>query len=268
VIDPGPEPGEKDRVSSNRRLQSRSCTVLGGLVLLGACATIPVTTTPTSAEAPPPAIPTKVDLRPEFAALALQPRSQGNRPTCSVFTVTAALEFANARATGVGQRLSVEYLNWAANAATGRTDDGDFFHFLLQGYERFGVCPEAAMPYAKTFLPGAQPSPDALVAGGRFLARMQDVLRIRWIRPIVPGTSGLDATQFKDVLRTLASGWPVAAGSSHSRLLVGYRDDTARPGGGCFLTLDSGIGGYAEVDYDFVRTRVNDAFVVDSKAAR
>ncbi len=46
-------------------------------------------------------------------------------------------------------------------------------------------------------------------------------------------------------------------------LLVGYADDAAKPGGGAFLTLDSAVGGWSEVDYSFVKTRVNDAFVVE-----
>lgn len=220
----------------------------GGLSALLACCTA----------APPPAA---VDLRPQFAAFGLQPRAQGNRPTCSVFTVTAAYEFALGVATGSGQRLSVEYLNWAANAATGRTDDGDFFHCILAGAARFGVCPEAAMPYAPAFAPEARPNADALIAGGRMLATTGERLLVRWIRPWQPG--GLTEAQFDDVRRTLARGWPVAAGANHSRLLVGYRDDAAQPGGGCCLTLDSGSGSYAEVDYAFVRTQLNDAFAIE-----
>src|SRR5204863_2287204 len=74
------------------------------------------------------------DLRPRFTALGLLPRAQGARPTCSIFTTVAALEFAFARARGRGERLSVDYLNWAGNAATGRRDDGDFFHVALAGW--------------------------------------------------------------------------------------------------------------------------------------
>ena len=222
----------------------------------------PAATTP--AVPPPPPLPAAVDLRPQFAAFALPPRGQGRRPTCSVFTVTSALEFAVARATGHGERLSAEYLNWAANAATGRRDDGDFFHCTLAGLERFGACPDALMPYAAAFSPDTLPSPDALVAGGRFLAGVRPRLRVRWIRPLESGSSGLTEAQFDDVRRTLAAGWPVAAGSSHSRLLVGYRDDAARHGGGAFLTLDSGAARFAEVDYEFVHTKINDAFVIEA----
>ena len=55
-----------------------------------------------------------VDLRPEFEKLHLSPRSQGARPTCSVFAVTQALEFTIAKSQAATGRLSPEYLIWAA----------------------------------------------------------------------------------------------------------------------------------------------------------
>lgn len=56
---------------------------------------------------------------------------------------------------------------------------------------------------------------------------------------------------------------PVAAGASHSRLFVGYVDDEKEPGGGVFLTKDS--GSYSRVTYEFAKTQVNDFFWVDAK---
>ena len=85
---------------------------------------------------------------------------------------------------------------------------------------------------------------------------------MRWIRPI-DGKRGLSAEQFDDVLATLRAGWPVAAGSAHSRVLVGYRDDAQAAGGGTFVTLDSALGRFGEVPAAFVREQVNDAFVVE-----
>ena len=168
-------------------------------LLLAACAAAPQPApgpaTPRPPEPqPPPPLPADVDLRPQFDAYGLPPRAQGHRPTCSVFTVAAAFEFAFARLRGHGERLSVEYLNWAANAATGRRDDGDFFHCVLAGYERFGVCPDALLPYANKFASELVPPPDALVAGGRLRAEAGDRLRVRWLRPIGNGP-GLDAAQ-------------------------------------------------------------------------
>lgn len=222
----------------------------------------PVAPPVAAAEAPPPAPPAESDLRPVFAELGLPPRSQGPRPTCSIFTTTAAFEFAYARATGHGERLSAEFCNWAANAATGRRDDGDFFHCALAGYERFGICPDEQLPYAAQFDPQLVPSPDALVAAGRHLGGAGERLRVRWVRPI-GGGPGLSDAQFADVLATLAAGWPIAAGASHSRLLVGYHSDPAAAGGGVFYTLDSALARFAEVTAQYVKEQVCDAFVVE-----
>ena len=204
------------------------------------------------------------DLRPQFAAFGLPPRAQGPRPTCSIFTTVAAIEFACARARGRGERLSVDYLNWAGNAATGRGDDGDFFHTALAGYERYGICRELLQPYASAFRADAVPPPDALVDAGRLLAETGGQVHVRWIRPN-DGTRGLGAPQLDDVVQTLASGWPVAAGAGHSRLLVGYRSDANAAGGGTFTTLDSGLGAFGEVTAAFVRDEVCDAFVVSAE---
>lgn len=225
------------------------------LPCLAACAAVPALT-----PSPPP-VQQPTDLRPQFAAYGLPPRHQGPRPTCSIFTTVGAFEFAFARATSRGERLSAEYCNWAANAATGRSDDGDFFHCALAGWQRFGMCREALHPYAAQFA-NVPPPPDALVDAGQLVASTGARVAVRWIRPI-DGGKGLSAAQFDDALATLAAGYPIAAGSAHSRLLVGYRQDAAAPGGGTFLTLDSALGAFAEVSAEFVRTQVNDAFVVE-----
>lgn len=210
--------------------------------------------------APPPASGT-TDLRPRFAEFGLPPRGQGARPTCSIFTTVSAFEFALALVRGRGERLSVEYANWAANAATGRADDGDFFHHALAGFERFGSCAEALHPYGPAFA-GAAPPPEALVAGGRLLAGDAKAIAVRWIRPI-GGGPGLSAEQFAEVVRTLDTGLPVAVGAAHSRLLIGHRQDPAAAGGSMFWTLDSGTGAFGEVTAEYVRTAICDAFVVE-----
>src|SRR5688500_6111399 len=61
-----------------------------------------------------------VDLRTQFSQWGLPIKDQGRRDTCAVFTFTGVLEYAIARGTGErGVRLSEEYLNWAANQASG-----------------------------------------------------------------------------------------------------------------------------------------------------
>jgi hypothetical protein len=213
-----------------------------------------------------PALPLAVDLRAEFDRLGIGPRSQGARPTCSVFTVVSTLELALARVRGEGLRLSPEFANRAKNLVTRRVHDGGFFHDILAGLAREGIVRESAMPYARRFDPEAKPAVAAELlakeaAGLR--AQIGQRLAVRWIKPWSASQKGLDAAQFDAVRRVLANGLAVATGMAHSRTLVGYRDDEHAPGGGMFLTLDSGLGRYAEVSYEFVRTELFDVFCFD-----
>ena len=69
--------------------------------------------------------------------------------------------------------------------------------------------------------------------------------------------------QFGEIRRTLATGWPVCAGSDRSRLLVGDVHDAKQPGGGKFMTRDSGLGSYGEVTYEWLRNHAYDLFWVE-----
>jgi hypothetical protein len=118
------------------------------------------------------------------------------------------------------------------------------------------------MPYLRRFDPGVEPSREAIAQAKR-LRRVP--LAIQWIKPL--GSHGpLTDEQFREIKSVLARGWPVAAGSHHSRLLVGYRDDPAQPGGGLFLTKDSGSGSYSQVTYEFVKGEVADVFWIELSA--
>lgn len=206
-----------------------------------------------------------VDLRAELEGLGLGPRPQGGRGTCSVFTTCSALEWAIARQRGQPQRLSAEFLNWAASQAAGGPSDGAFFHNALAGFARFGLCAEASMPYLEAYDPNHGPTPEALAEAANRLRDCGEALAVHWIVPWEPNRFGLSAAQFAEVKSVLARGYPVAAGSAHSRLLVGYRDDPALPGGGAFLTMDSALNRFDEVSYDFVRKEVADVFWVEVK---
>src|SRR5438270_646622 len=84
-----------------------------------------VSPSPSASTAAPSSLklPDAIDLRPLFEKWKLEPRRQGGRGTCSVFTVTGALEFAVANRQQQGVRLSVEFLNWAGHKAANRTVD-------------------------------------------------------------------------------------------------------------------------------------------------
>jgi len=92
----------------------------------------------------------------------MAPRQQGKRPTCSVFTVAGALEFAVAKRQGHTPRLSVEFLNWAANKECGNDEDGGFFSDLWKAFDVYGICLEQTLPYRAEFDPSLAPSREVL----------------------------------------------------------------------------------------------------------
>jgi C1A family cysteine protease len=224
-----------------------------------------------------------VDLRPRLQQWGLAPRRQGSRGTCSVFTVAGALEYAIACRQGQGQRLSVEFLNWAAHRAASRTADGGFFSELWEGYAAYGICPEVELPYREQYDAALEPDARALAAA-RDLQRLG--LRWHWIKEW-DVKSGLTDVQLTALKATLAHGWPVCGGfrwpkqprweqdvlqlcppdevfDGHSVLLVGYREEAQQPGGGLFLIRNSGGDGRdGSLPYDYVREYMNDAAWVE-----
>jgi C1A family cysteine protease len=208
----------------------------------------------------------RVDLRPRFAEWRLTQRFQGERGTCSVFATVEAVEFALANCTGKGEHLSVEFANWAANSATGRKDDGDFFHNIIRGISKFGICPERAMPYEQEFAPTREPSADAFAEAARI--REKHEIAFHWIRKW-SAKPGLEESDIAKVKSVLASGFPVSAGSYHSLLFVGYEDNASLPGGGRFIVADS-EGRERYLDYGATMKRMSDLFWVSAslKAAQ
>jgi hypothetical protein len=220
-----------------------------------------------------------VDLRPRLEAWGLGPRRQGARPTCSVFTVVGALEYAVASRQGQGTRLSVEFLNWAGHRKADRTADGGFFSELWEGYAAYGICPEEALPYRERFEAALDPGAAALDRARQLQALG---LRLNWIKEWDPET-GLTGEQFAVARRTLAGGRPVCGGfrwpkqarwnegvlqmvppeevyDGHSVLLVGYAEDERHPGGGVFFIRNSADDGRdGALPYAYVLAYMNDA---------
>ena len=137
--------------------------VLSGLAMFAvlSAAQAPPSASAAPAETPED-VPAAVDLRPLFADVGLTVRAQGPRNTCSVFTVVGAMEYALARQDGAKTRLSVEFLNWASNAAISERQDGGYFSDLWKGYEAFGVCDETDEPYRTKFDPELRPGKETL----------------------------------------------------------------------------------------------------------
>jgi hypothetical protein len=223
--------------------------------------------------------PKTVDLRPRLDAWGLSARRQGGRPTCSVFAVVGAIEYAVACRQGSGIRLSVEFLNWAGHAATSRTADGGFFSELWEGYRRYGICPEEAMRYRERYDATLPPGAAALDAA----RRLGDIgLAFHWIKEWNPET-GLTSEHLTAIRRALSGGWPVCGGlrwpkqarwseeilqlcppeevfDGHSVLLVGYEEHDRHPGGGIFLIRNSADDGRdGALSYAYAAAFMNDA---------
>lgn len=256
------------------------------VILLLAAMLAPVGVLSQAAPAAPAPLPDAVDLRPEFVRWQLAQRRQGDRPTCSVFTVAGALEFAAARQQERGTRFSIEFLNWAANKTCGGTEDGGFFSDLWKGFANYGICTETDMPYQARLDPALLPDSAAL-AGAK--TRTGLGLRHHWIKEWNVNT-GLTEKEFAGVQRTLAQGWPVCGGfrwpkqerwvenvlqmcpsnsvrDGHSVLLVGYRNEAAQPGGGVFIFRNSGGSGRdGLMPYAYAREYMNDALWIECQA--
>ena len=220
-----------------------------------------------------------VDLGPLFKEWGLSTRAQGSRGTCSVFTITRAIEYALAKKQRRTSRLSVEFLNWASNQAIGQRRDGGFFSDLWKGLETYGICDEDDLPYASEFDPRLRPSNAALAHARQY---REAGLRLYWIKPWDPNR-GLNDEQFAAVKETLRQRWPVCGGflwpkqpewtdgvlqmasrenvrDGHSVLLVGFRDDLSQPGGGVFLVQNSSKGPRnGAMSYEYVHAYMNDA---------
>ncbi len=237
-----------------------------------------------SREASAEALPSSVDLRPRLQDLHIDPRGQGGRNTCSVFTLAGAIQFAVAQRQGFCPLLSVEYLNWAANQACARVSDGGFFSDMWKGFAALGICAESDFPYQAAFNSGLAAPPEAL-ADAR--TRLDLGLRLNWIKEWDVHT-GLTEAQLAAIKSILHQGWPVAGGfrwpksegwvghilqmcgpeavrDGHSVLLIGYRDDPGQPGGGVLLFRNSSepVGDDGLMPYAYARDYMNDAVWID-----
>lgn len=250
-------------------------------VLIGAAVLMVMATAHAAAPA------SSVDLRPIFSNWGLTVRGQGARGTCSVFTVTEALEYAFAVQHHGATRFSVEFLNWASNQALGQAEDGGFFSDLWKGFAAYGICPETDLAYQATFDADLKPSGAAL----EHAQPLRDAgLELHWIKPW-DVTTGLTPAHLESIKDTLRRQWPVCGGfrwpkqerwhdnilemappegvrDGHSVLLVGFRDDPAQPGGGVFIFLNSGksAAGDGYMTYEYASAYMNDAAWIGSTA--
>jgi len=226
-----------------------------------------------AAETEPSAPIRQVDLRPDFEHYRLTIKRQGARDTCHVFTVVAALEYAVAQKYERGVGLSEEYLNWAANQTSNQLQDGASFAELAQALKRWGICQEEYMPYLPLFNAMFEP-PQAAFDSAREIRKLN--FRWHWIKQANENrddvTSGSTKIVVGDNLRdshietikeVLRKGWPVCAGREHNVLIVGYRDDRKKPGGGTFIIRNSNHSNYRTMTYEEMKAKSNSAMWID-----
>jgi len=133
----------------------------------------------------PRALLPQVDLRPTINSLGLSVRDQGGRNTCSVFAMTFLLEYTyDTRLNRGFTDLSEEYLNDVCNLVSGDTGDGDYFSHLDNGYQAWGIVPEASEPYQ--MITEVTSIPQSLLEAGRRWAP----LRRRGTRASQTGSGG------------------------------------------------------------------------------
>jgi len=231
----------------------------------------------------------EVDLRPKMRELGLFTKSQGRRPSCSVFAVVGALEYQAAQA-GQPTQFSEEYAIWATRqyianlkggsySTYGAGDAGFALPQVFNAIGQYGLVPRDDMP--NTFGTGmdsiAKPSRD-LVEKARGTLNLR-VLRVDADNP---------ASTLNRLMHCLNQGLPVVIGAGwphenslraapmisgqtpafmHAVTLVGYRTD---PGGENlrFVFKNSwgpqwGAGGYGWITADYLRRHLIAAYVLD-----
>lgn len=217
-----------------------------------------------------------------FAKWGLPLKSQGNRPTCSVFALTAALEFAVAQRQESGLILSEQYLNWAAGDARGEPADGGCFSDLWQGFLKHGICEERLAPYQDVFDPSWEPTKEARRQAHAF---RDDGYELSWIKRW-DVTTGLTEDETESVLQVIRDGLPVCAGlrwpknaryengtlamcsedevyDGHSVLYVGFVLGREEEPHDILIFKDSANGGrYAYLPLEYAVRYTNDAAVI------
>jgi hypothetical protein len=134
---------------------------------------------------------------------------------------------------------------------------------VLKGYKRYGICTEADMPYARTFMPQNWPSPQAT---NRASIIRSYGLRAHWVKTN-DGKVGVSEKEIEQIKATLQLGWPVCAGSYHSVLFVGYKDDPSLDNGGGFFFRDSGGGKKEIMTYSEAKARLCDLLWFEAEAS-
>ncbi len=240
-----------------------------------------------------------VDLREQFRGLELGTKSQGLRPSCTVFAVVSALEFQNAAVVGQAEKLSEEYLIWATRRTLGipagekrlaagengdedERDAGFSLQEVLSALRAYGIPQQQEMP--NTFGLGMEKIPDP---SDEVVASARDRRRVSTFS--VPGVN--NSVKIANIMHALNEGVPVVValrwphwrtlqrsallsqqapreGYLHAVTIVGYASENGQPDGLRFIFKNSwgyrwGAGGYGFAEIEYLRRNLLDAVVLE-----
>jgi hypothetical protein len=226
--------------------------------------------------------PPSTNLGIKFQKFGLTPLQQGARDDCSLFAITALAEFELAKSEPKSvQRLSEEFLIWAAHAGSTTAGDQAMFYQAVHGLNAYGICTSTLMPYLGAGNRKHGPSDEAQADARSRSERW----KVHWIKRWDVET-GINARELMEIKQTLALGHPVACGlrwpkkldgaelldvlptqkvrDGHSIAFTGYQDDASKPGGGVLFFRNSfgpkwGNEGYGKMCYGYAAAYGNDA---------
>jgi len=252
----------------------------------------------------PPELREEVDLRTQFQQLDLGVKSQGRRPSCSVYAIVGAIELLNAQQTGNAEKFSEEYLIWATMRTVRRkpvevaemgtevedlrrTDAGFAMEEVVQALRGYGLPLLSVMPNMPGRKMASIPDPPAEV--------VEDA---RTRRRVFVGTlPGRDVrTVMSNLVQVLNEGVPVPiglrwpadrslyrsgylneqrpmAGYAHAVTLVGYRCPTGRLEDLVFTFRNSygadwGAGGYGQATYHYLERCLLSAVLLEVQTGK
>lgn len=237
----------------------------------------------------PPDYQSRVDLRPEFAALKLYTKDQGRRPSCAIFAVVSALEFQNAKTVGQPEKLSEEYLIWATRESLGiRSEadkdydpdqDGDLGFSLVevvQALRSYGIPDFDAMPntFGKSMAAIDEPDADLIdeaktrrkvssyfITGRGNSAKVDNIVHaLNENIPVVIGVDWPNSATLRSA-PILSKQKPLYG---HAVTLVGYKNDSGKPEDMLFQFKNSwgnewGINGHGWITREYLEKNLNSA---------
>jgi hypothetical protein len=245
-----------------------------------------------------PELSAKVDLRSRYNELGLWVKSQGARPSCSVFAIVSALEFQSAELNGQPERFSEEYLLWATRKMLKRAPrvrEGDAASTTGAGTEPFdeGFALQEVVTALRTYgIPARDRVPNRFAGatieepGAEIIEEARNAHRVSV--HTLPGHDG--ATLVQQVVHALNAGIPVPVGMAwpvehnwrtgyldrqrtyldrgHAVTIVGYKCESGRLEDAVFTFKNSwgtdwGVDGYGNATYAFLEKNLHSAVVLE-----